>query len=174
MIAMENDKLQLQREKAASICDWVDALCSAVIVCVLLFTFCIKSAVVDGTSMNPTYVDGQRVFAYVPYTSLRTGDVVITDDKNGIGKSLFKRVVATEYQYVSIDTQTGTIYVDGIPFEDPIATTPDNLKGDIEYPFYVPRGCVFLMGDNRRVSNDSRYTAVGFIDARSVTGKAVG
>ncbi len=173
-VAMENEKLQQQREKAASICEWVDAFCSAVIVCVLIFTFAVKSAVVDGTSMDPTYESGQRVIGIVPYCNLDTGDVVITDTNNGIGKSLFKRVVATEYQYVSIDPQTGAIYVDGVLFDSPIPTTVDNLKGDIEYPFYVPRGCVFLMGDNRRVSNDCRYTAVGFIDARSITGKAVG
>ena len=170
---MDNEKLQKQRERAASICDWLDAVCFAVIVCVVVFTFAVKSCVVEGSSMEPTYHEGQRVIGYVPYCRLKTGDVVITDANNGIGKDLFKRVVATEYQYVSIDPQTGALYVDGVLFEEPIPTTVDNLKGDVEYPFYVPRGCVFVMGDNRRVSNDSRYRAVGFIDARSITGKAV-
>lgn len=165
------NKSEETRDIPASICDWTDAVCTALIVCVLLFTFLFKSCAVDGTSMMPTYQDKQRVFAVVPYSVLKTGDVVIIDAHNNLGKPLFKRVVATEYQYVTMDQQTGAIYVDGEEFCDPIPATLDNKKGDIEFPFYVPSGCVFVMGDNRYVSNDSRYDAVGFIDMRSITGK---
>lgn len=161
------------KRAAAVLCEWMDAAVWAAIFCVLLFTFAFKSFSVVGNSMLPTYHNGDRVFAAVPYFGVQSGDVVITDAHNGVGEPLIKRVIATEHQRVYIDAASGAIFVDDKPFQGPFSVWPDNLDGDMTYPVYVPEGCVFVMGDNRGDSWDSRYTHVGFIDERDIIGKVV-
>lgn len=158
---------------ANSICEWMDAAVFAVVVCVVIFTLFVKVFTVNGTSMEPTYFEGNRVFALLAYMDLDTGDVIVTDDNNGLSEPLIKRVIATEFQKVEMDSDTGAIYVDGKLIDEPVATTLSNLKGDIEYPFYVPAGYVFAVGDNREMSLDCRYERCGFIDSRSVVGKVL-
>jgi len=153
--------------------DWVDSVVFAVTVVMLLFTFVFQIYVVKGSSMNPTLIEGWRVLAWDLFYSPEQGDVVIVDDNIPIGESIIKRVVATENQVVDIDKKTGEITVDGVPFDRPIPANEYNANGDREYPITVPEGFCFVMGDNRGVSYDSRYTAVGFIDSDSIIGKAV-
>ena len=89
---------------------------------------------------------------------------------------IIKRVIATEFQIVDIDFETGTVYVDNMPLDEPYISTPTLDKYDVEFPLTVPEGCIFVLGDNRDVSLDSRSSRIGdggMIDTRYVLGRAV-
>ncbi|MEG2083664.1 MAG: signal peptidase I, partial [Oscillospiraceae bacterium] len=126
-----------------------------------------------GSSMQPQFKTGDYVIAYGLFYQPRQGDVVIIDDNNSLGEPLIKRVIATEGETVDVDRVTGAVMVDGEPFPDVVSAGSDNLRGDVKYPCIVPKGCIFVMGDNRSVSLDSRFGALGFVDTRSVVGKEV-
>ena len=166
--------MNTERKKIYSeICEWLDSLVWALAACVLFYTLVGSFYSISGTSMVPTYQDGSRVFAVIPYTGVQTGDVVDTDANNGTGECLIKRVIATEGQTVSIDSETGAVYVDGVLFDTPLETTEDSVRGDLAYPFVVPEDEVFLMGDNRSISWDSRYSMVGTVDEKTIVGKVL-
>ena len=160
--------------RAASVYEWAESLLFALAVVLLAFTFVLKSYIVDGSSMVPTLLSGQRVFALSLFYTPQTGDIIIIDENNALDEPLVKRVVATAGQTVDIDPATGEITVDGAVFDAPISATTDNLRGDTSYPLTVPQGFLFVMGDNRARSLDSRYAALGFVDARAVLGKKIG
>jgi len=157
---------------AHSLFDWVDSLVCASVLCILFFTFSFKTMRVIGSSMYPTYHDGQRVIAITPFTDLHRGDVIITDDNNGTGDPLIKRIIAFENETVVIDP-SGKILIDGEILEDYVDAGLYTTYGDTEYPIVVPEGMVFLMGDNREVSYDSRYTAVGCISSDCIVGRVI-
>lgn len=162
-----------RRKTAASICEWMDAAVFAVVVCVIIFTLVVKVFTVQGQSMEPTYYEGDRVVALLAAIDIDQGDVIVTDDNNGLSEPLIKRVIATEFQKVELDPSDGAFYVDGKLVDTPIGATMSNLKGDISYPFYVPEGYVFAVGDNRELSLDCRYEQCGLIETRSIVGKVI-
>ena len=146
------------------------------LVCVvLMFAFIFKTYLVQGKSMNPTLVEGNRLFVICAFYKPSVGDIVVMDESQHIGDSIVKRIIAIEGQTVNIDKQTGEITVDGIVFDKPIKGSEANLihGSSWEYPITVPEGHIFVMGDNRANSLDSRYDVVGFIDTREVIGKAL-
>ena len=102
------------------------------------------------------------------------GDIVIArrPDFNG-GAPIVKRVIATAGQTVDIDFAAGVVYVDGEPLEEPYVREPTWTEEGTEFPLTVPEGCLFLMGDNRNRSEDSRSSALGPVDSRCVLGRAV-
>lgn len=160
--------------RLASVYEWVEALLFALTVVLLVFTFVVKSYIVDGSSMDPTLYTGQRVFALSLFYKPEGGDIVIIDDNNNLDEPLVKRVIATEGQTVDFDPQNGQILVDGKPFADPVPVSQDNLRGDMLYPLTVPEGYIFVMGDNRAWSLDSRYSELGLVDERAVLGRLIG
>ena len=153
--------------------EWLDSIVFSLSVVLLLFTFVIKTYTVQGVSMEPTFHTGERIFALDFLYEPKQGDVVIIDANNSLSEPLIKRVVAVAGQSVDIDRESGALTVDGVEFSDPIAAGADNLRGDTAFPVTVPEGCIFVMGDNRGASLDSRYSALGFVDARSVVGREV-
>lgn len=139
----------------------------------LIFTFAVKTFAVQGPSMLPTLKTGDRVFAVDFLRSPEQGDIVIIDENNGSGEPLIKRVVALGGQTVYIEPESGRVYVDGVEFAVPAEGDADSLRGDFSYPVTVPEGYIFVMGDNRAESLDSRYSVLGFIDERCVVGREV-
>lgn len=142
---------------------------------VLLFTFVGRLIVVDGISMEPTLQDGElllvRSIGYQP----KNGDIVILA-KEGFhdGNAIVKRVIATGGQTLEIDYEAGKVYVDGMVLEEPYIK-----EFMVQYPYQsitsitVPEGSIFVMGDNRNNSDDSRDPALGVVEERLVLGKAV-
>ena len=142
---------------------------------ILVFTFLLRIAVVSGESMLPTLQDKDRlIVSYLFYTP-KNGDIVIVDCEDSIlDKVIVKRVIATAGQTVDIDFDAGTVKVDGAVLEESYINNLTQLdEGAHEYPVTVPEGCVFVMGDNRMNSTDSRSPLVGFVPVDDILGKVV-
>lgn len=159
------------KKAAVTVYEWLDAFVFALVAVTILFVYIFKVYTVTGSSMVPTLHTSDRVFAWCLGYEPKQGDVVIVDTELVIGESIVKRVVATGGQVVDIDQETGAITVDGVLFDTPIATTTSNISGNLQFPVRVPENCVFVMGDNRGNSHDSRYTTIGFVDSSSVIGQ---
>ena len=141
----------------------------------LLFMLVFRVVVVKGPSMNDTLIHGDyllilnSVFAGEP----QQGDVVVIGMQSyKQGEPIIKRVIATEGQWVDIDFDAGEVYVNGNLMDEPYTRTPTNLFEGVDFPLQVEPGCVFVMGDNRNESKDSRSMEIGQVDKREVLGKA--
>ncbi len=166
--------------------EWLDSIVASVIVVVLLFTFVIKVVGIKGPSMNNTLYEGDRVIIYQLNYTPKVGDIVvisrnitnIKEDENTDDERIIKRVVATEGQVVNIG-DSGLVTVDGVELADTYvkdyAKTYAKSNG-VEFPHVVADGCVFVLGDNRLDSLDSRSKAIGNngdVDVRYILGHAV-
>lgn len=156
--------------------EWVGTLVRAVLALVLLFALVGRVTRVDGASMRETLQDGDLLAVLnAPLCGpCEPGDIVILR-KDGFhgGAPIVKRVVATEGQTVDIDFGAGVVYVDGAPLEEPYVREPTWLEEGTAFPLTVPEGCLFVLGDNRNESEDSRSAALGPVDSRCVLGRAV-
>lgn len=161
-----------------TVLEWTEELVLAAVLIAVVFTFACRVVTVTGTSMVPSFHEGDRVLVTAPVTGVEQGDVVVI--VNVLDEPIIKRVIATEGQTVDFDYSTGTVFVDGqavdearFGLENGITTEPFTSFELLEFPQTVPEGCVFVLGDNRAVSEDSRYKDVGMIDRRNILGKAV-
>ena len=153
--------------------DWIQCLITALIICVVVFVFFIRVIDVSGSSMNPTLQDGDKMLVSDLFYKPKVGDVVIfKKDEYDPDKALVKRVIATEGQVVNIDFDLGIVYVDGEPFEEAYISELTRNKLDFIGPQTVPENCVFVMGDNRNASTDSRDKRIGMVDVRLIIGRA--
>lgn len=142
----------------------------------LVFSLLFRVIVVSGPSMNSTLIDGDWILllSNVFYSEPTSGDIIVASkDSFDDGKPIIKRVIATEGQTVDIDFAAGIVYVDGVALVENYTNTPTNTSGGVQFPLTVSEGCIFVMGDNRNVSKDSRSTQIGLIDKREVLGKAL-
>ncbi len=161
---------------------WLQTLVLAVVTIVLLFTFAGRITRVEGDSMLNTLHDGDLLLLQSAFYSPKAGDIVVlnktTDETFSLlgGEAIVKRVIATEGQTVSIDYTTSTVYVDGQPLDEPyVWEAMDFRSGPYsgQLPFVVPEGSVFVMGDNRNNSTDSRHELLGPVDTGYILGRAV-
>ena len=149
--------------------------CAAIILTV--FTFLIRPTVVEGPSMENTLIEGDYLLVGgINYTP-KQGDIVVVHNVGlrYYNKPIVKRVIATEGQVVDIDFDTWTVTVDGKVIEEPYVKieTDDRRTSDWDYPITIPEGYLFVMGDNRNHSADSRSRDIGLIDERCVVGRAI-
>lgn len=165
--------MEKRYKKNNNLLEWVDSLTLALLVIVLIFTFGVRSCMVDGSSMNPGLVNGEKlVITSLPYQP-RYEDVVVIDNYTPHGKTLVKRVIGLPGDTIDIDFEQGIVYRNGEALEEPYTAEPTYLAEDKTFPVTVPAGNIFVMGDNRNHSLDSRSEDVGFIDIRDVLGKAL-
>lgn len=150
-----------------------DMICMLVAVMAVLMLF-LRIIVVDGPSMERTLLNGDYMLlvSNMFYKEPKHGDVVVVSKQAyDNGKPIVKRVIATEGQTVDIDFNEGVVYVDGVAQDEPYAKTLTTLKEGTAFPLVVEEGKVFVMGDNRNNSKDSRSTQIGQVDKREVLGK---
>ena len=156
--------------------DWLQAVVGSVLAVVLIFTFGVRILGVSGQSMRETLQNGDKLLVVNGYLcgEYRQGDIVIFQKPTfENGEAIVKRVIATAGQTVDIDFDAGAVYVDGEALEEPYIREPTWLNEGLEFPVTVPEACVFVMGDNRNHSKDSRYADLGPIDSRHILGRAV-
>ena len=164
--------LKKRYNRNKGILEWYDALAVAVAVIALIFTFVIRIVQVDGSSMNPSLFDGERILI-ATFLQPDYGDVVIIDSYIPYGKPLVKRVIGMTGDTIDIDFQTGIVYRNGQALSEPYTAEPTWTYEGVDFPLAVPEGCLFIMGDNRNNSKDSRDAEIGCVDTRDVLGVAI-
>lgn len=160
--------------------EWGEALVVALTVVVLLFSFVMRINGIVGSSMLPTLHDGDKVLLLgnLFYRAPAQGDVVILRKADFYGgEPIVKRVVATAGDTLEIDFEAHTVTVNGETLDEPYINEPTANAIDMEYPragpVTVPEGCMFVMGDNRNASSDSRDAGLGMVDTRYIIGKVL-
>lgn len=154
--------------------DFAAIIASSVITVAFIFAFLFKVSTVNGDSMVRTLNSGDKLIISARDYNIEQGDIVIISQPNAYDKVLIKRVIAKGGQTVDIDTANGVVIVDGEVLDEPYLSVKTKTAGDcFSYPVTVPEGMLFVMGDNRNISADSRYAGIGFIDERYVVGEAV-
>lgn len=154
--------------------DFVSIVMTAFIIIAVIFVFAFRLVGVKGESMEDTLHNNDWLIT-MQKSEYVYGDIVVTTKYNYFNEPLIKRVIATAGQTVDIDYSTGTVFVDGKALEEPY-TKEDFMVEKIDYmqfPYTVPEGYLFCMGDNRNGSTDSRSTLIGAIDEKHIMGKAV-
>lgn len=142
----------------------------------LVFLLLFRVIIVSGSSMYSTLLNGDYLLliSNLFYHEPEQGDiVVISKESFDNGSPIVKRVIATEGQIVDIDFDNGIVYVDGLPLEENYINTPTNVQEGMLFPLIVEENCVFVMGDNRNASKDSRNPEIGLVDKREILGKAI-
>ena len=170
------------------ILDIAECVIAAAFVVFLVFTYLIHIVSVQGTSMVPTLEDGDRIIVSALGYTPENGDVVVIDgrssyllsedgrivEKDGLGKSIVKRVIAKGGQTVDFNFETGEVFIDGKVQNEPyIKEITHRDEYAFDYPLEIPEGYVFVLGDNRNLSKDSRHPDVGLVSEEEIIGEAV-
>lgn len=163
------------KELLAEVLDWSESVMFAVTVAILILVFVFKNVGVYGSSMENTFSQGDRVIISNLFYNPQQFDVVVINKPNYENKPFIKRIIATEGQTVDIDMTTGQVVVDGEYLVESYVREPiyGHVYDEMEFPTVVPPGCIFVMGDNRNESTDSRSNLLGFVDERYIMGKVL-
>ena len=162
-------------QKTGSLMPYLHDLVCMLAVVLVIFLLPFREVVVSGFSMYQTLTDGDYLLlvSNLFYHDPQPGDIVVVSKQSFDGGApIIKRVIATEGQIVDIDFDAGLVYVDGLPLDEPYTNTPTNLQEGMTFPLIVEENSVFVMGDNRNDSKDSRSPDIGQVDRREVLGKA--
>lgn len=153
--------------------DMVDSLKGAIIVVFIIFACFFRVIGVDGDSMFPTLKDGDWLAISGITAEIERGDIVVVTQPWERNVPIIKRVIAVGGDTVDIDFDNGKIYVNNTEIYEPYINEPTGRSYDVEFPITVDDGKIFLMGDNRNVSLDSRSSKIGLVDEGYILGKAL-
>ena len=163
--------------KSGELFDWIQCIVFALIFCILVFLFVGRTVGVVGGSMENTLQDGDRLIISKLFYTPENGDIVVLRQPSFREEPIVKRIIATEGQTVDIDFKKCLVIVDGKPLDEPYTKEYGYYSyldpQDFEYEIEVPEGCVFVMGDNRNGSTDSRTDSIGCVDVRNILGKVI-
>jgi len=149
----------------------VGIIATVAIIFVLIFTFGVRFIDVEGISMAPTLLHGDRFAITRLWQSPNNGDIVVVVFPEPNDFIMVSRVIATGGQTIDIDFKTGVVYVNGEPLNEPYIAEPTRVNSGMIFPQTVPDGHMFVMGDNRNNSFDSRDLRIGMVDTRHVLGR---
>ncbi len=173
--ASEPPKQKSDKKPSSGLFDWLMSVIIAVIFLCGLFMFGVRPVRVDGDSMLPTLQDGNWLIVSAFDFNPEQGEIVIVTQPNqtSSGGPIVKRVIAVGGQEIYIDFDKGEVYVDGAKLDEPYVKELTHRSFDVQFPLVVPEGCLFVMGDNRNDSLDSRSSRIGLIDERYVLGSCL-
>ncbi|MCH5193083.1 MAG: signal peptidase I [Oscillospiraceae bacterium] len=186
--ALDNYGKKKENSAAEEYLDWIETVIFAFFAVILIFTFILRIANVDGESMLPTLTDGDRLVVSHLFYTPAAGDIVIVNSTTGtvygessrletipgLNKIIVKRIIAVGGQEVNINFDSGEVFVDGTLLDEPYINELTKAdEGAHNYPVIVPDGYVFVMGDNRMNSTDSRRDVVGFVSEEDIIGKVI-
>lgn len=165
-----NDVIAEEKKTGSFLYETVSVFVTALVIIAVLFTFFFRFVGVDGSSMVPTLYDNDWLIVSAVNTDIEQGDIVISTQPNEFNEPIVKRVIAKGGQTVDIDFTAGKVYVDGVELDEPYIAEPTHSMEGNTFPMVVPEGKLFLMGDNRNDSTDSRSPMVGCVDERYILG----
>ena len=160
--------------------EWSQAIIIAIIIAYIIKSFLFTLVLVSGPSMQNTLQDGDRLFVYRLMYKPNDGDIIVFTPEQDKNRPYIKRVIATEGQTININFKTAEVSVDGKVLTEKYIKMPTTQEFDVKFPITVPAGHVFVMGDNRGNSHDSRSSTVGSYNTKngmvkneSIMGKAM-
>ncbi len=182
-IGYDAEKQFSERTVKNELFEWLEIICTSIVAVVIIFTLLFRVITISGDSMlNTLRSEDKVIITNLFYTPKQFDIVVISENAlnsyegEHVHSRIIKRVIATEGQVVNIDFNKGKVYVDGVELNEPYTKTLTTRPGDVKFPVVVPEGHVFVLGDNRNESLDSRSTGIGndgMVDVRYILGKAV-
>ena len=162
-----------ENKTAVFLFDFVKTIISVFSVMIIIFTFFVREISIEGDSMRDILHDKDKVVITDIFYTPKNNDIVVIDTPYLKEKRIIKRVIATEGQTLSINYDTGEVCVDGIILdEEYIFSETDRPSREYEIPYIIPQDYIFVMGDNRSVSLDSRDSTIGLVPVKDVIGKA--
>ena len=157
--------------------DWLQCIVFALVACILIFLFIGRTVGVVGGSMENTLHEGERLIISDLFYTPDNGDIIVLRQDTFRNDPIVKRVIATEGQTVDIDFENCVVIVDGVALDEPYTKEYGNYtyldKQDFRREITVPEGCVFVMGDNRNGSTDSRTDSIGCVEVEKILGKVI-
>lgn len=168
---LSQKRVESRRKIWYQIFDGVGSIVLAIVIIFLCFTFLFRAVNVNGRSMVPTLADGDWLLVS-DSSEYQRGDIIIITQPNDVNEPLVKRIIAKGGETINIDFSAHKVYVNGELLEEDYINEPTALFYDVDFPYVVPEGYVFAMGDNRNDSLDSRSSRIGPIDERYILGKA--
>ena len=171
MAEKNKEKKSFSKDFKSNVYEFVGVIITAIVAISIIFTFVFRVVGVVGSSMVPTLHDSDWLWVSAFNFKPQAGQVVIITQPNAFDEPIVKRIIATENQTVDINFNTGDVFVDGVLLDEPYINNRTIDNEGITFPVTVPEGHVFVMGDNRQHSTDSRSDKIGFIREEYILGE---